>query len=87
MNKWVINFTKKAQKDLQKLDKPIQNKIVVELDQILLLNNPREVGKCLTGSLSGLWRYRVGDYQIIVDIEDDIFTVIVVKIGHRKQVY
>lgn len=87
MNKLVINFTKKAQKDLQKLDKPIQNKIVVELDQILLLNNPREVGKCLTGSLSGLWRYRVGDYRIIVDIEDGIFTVIVVKIGHRKQVY
>ena len=86
MSKWVINFTKKSQKELQKLDKPIQAKIIAELDQILLLSNPRDAGKSLTGSFSGLWRYRVGNYRIIAELEDSIFTIIVVRIGHRKQV-
>lgn len=87
MTKWTINFTKKSQKELQKLDRPIQTQIVAELDRILLLNNPRGVGKSLTGELSGLWRYRVGDYRVIAELEDRIFTVIVVRIGHRKQIY
>lgn len=87
MTKWTINFTKKSQKELQKLDKPVQTQIIAELDRILLLNNPRGVGKSLTGELSGLWRYRIGDYRIIAELEDSIFTVIVVRIGHRKQIY
>lgn len=87
MTKWTINFTKKSQKELQKLDRPIQTQIVAELNRILLLNNPREVGKSLTGGLSGLWRYRVGDYRVVAELEDSIFTVIVVRIGHRKQIY
>lgn len=87
MNNWIINFTKKSQKELQKLDRPIQKQIISELERILNLNNPRSFGKSLTGNLSGLWRYRVGDYRIIAEIEDAVFTVIVVRIGHRKQIY
>ena len=87
MSKWIINFTKKSQKELQKLDRQIQTQIIAELDRIIHLGNPRDAGKSLTGELSGLWRYRVGDYRVIAELEDDIFTIIVVRIGHRKNIY
>ena len=86
-NNWTIKFTKKSQKELQKLDKPIQHKIITELDKILLLEHPRDSGKSLTGSLSGLWRYRVSDYRIIAEIEDNVLTIVVVRVAHRKEVY
>lgn len=41
----------------------------------------------MTDNLAGLWRYRVGDYRVVVSIEDDLVQVLVVRIGHRKDVY
>jgi len=49
--------------------------------------NPRRFGKALLGDLKGLWRYRVGDYRIVAKIEDDKFIVLVVTVGHRREVY
>jgi mRNA interferase RelE/StbE len=49
--------------------------------------DPRRFGHALTGDRKGLWRYRVGDYRIIAGIEDDRFVVLVVTIGHRREVY
>ena len=49
--------------------------------------NPRRFGHALTGDREGLWRYRVGDYRIIAAIEDDRFVVLVVAVGHRREVY
>lgn len=49
--------------------------------------NPRAFGKALTGDLKGLWRYRIGDYRLIVDIMDSELVIVAVDIGHRREVY
>jgi mRNA interferase RelE/StbE len=50
-------------------------------------SDPRRFGQALTGDRKGLWRYRVNDYRIVVFIEDDRFVVLVVTVGHRREVY
>jgi mRNA interferase RelE/StbE len=85
---WTIKLSDDAKRDLQKLDKPIQKRIVTFLqERIQPIGNPRTNGKALQGGLSGLWRYRVGDYRLLCRIEDDALLVLVIEIGHRKEVY
>ena len=55
--------------------------------RIATTQDPRRFGRALTGDLKGLWRYRVGDYRIVASIEDDRFVVLVVTVGHRREVY
>jgi mRNA interferase RelE/StbE len=55
--------------------------------KVALLDDPRSLGKPLSGGLSGLWRYRVGNYRVIANIEDRDVCILVVKIAHRKEVY
>lgn len=80
-----IRFTPKALKQIGTLDKPIALRVRGYLEG-LSLENPRLAGKSLSGE-SGLWRYRVGDYRILVSIEDDELLVLVVDVDHRRQVY
>lgn len=76
------------QKDIRKLDQRIQKKIKDYLEKkISILDDPRILGKSLQGNLSGLWRYRVGDYRIICEIRDEELIVLVVAIGHRSKIY
>lgn len=56
-------------------------------DRIASPEDPRRFGAPLQHNLSGLWKYRIGDYRVICDIQDDTVTVLVVRIGHRRQVY
>ena len=56
-------------------------------DRVSLADNPRTMGKALTGSLSGLWRYRVRDYRIICEVNGNGLRVLVIEIGHRREVY
>ena len=51
------------------------------------LDDPRQLGKPLKGQHSELWRYRVGDYRVVCDLRDEVLVVLVVRIGHRKEVY
>lgn len=83
------SFDKQALKDFQKrLDKTVQKRIINWLDEhIEGTDNPRVWGKALEGELGTLWRYRVGSYRIIADIQDNVFTVVVVKAGKRNDVY
>lgn len=76
-----------AKKQLAKLDKPINKAINNYLKQIEKLADPRVRGKRLVGNLNGYWRYRVGDYRLICKIVDDKLIIIVVTIGHRKEIY
>jgi mRNA interferase RelE/StbE len=55
--------------------------------RIATAEDPRRFGRPLTGDLKGLWRYRVGDYRIVAAIEDNRFVVLVVTVGHRRDVY
>lgn len=88
MRPYSLEFDNKAKKQLKKLDKPITKKILQWLHQnVDQSTNPYEHGKALTGNLGGFWRYRVGDYRVICEIQDDKLVVLAVQIAHRKQVY
>lgn len=85
---WKIEFDADVEKDLKKLGHTASKRIIKFLkEKIMPIEDPRAVGKPLSGDLSGLWRYRVGDYRIIAQIEDNNFVILVVHVGHRKNVY
>lgn len=85
---WKIELTETARKQLAKLDKATAKRIMAFLNERLAaLDNPRSQGKAMTGPLGDFWRYRVGDYRIIVQLEDECLVVLVVRIGHRGEVY
>ena len=85
---WRVEFDRDAARDLRKLDVQAQRAILRYLrERIATENDPRRFGHALTGDLKGLWRYRVGDYRIVASIEDDRFIVLVVTVGHRREVY
>lgn len=84
---WRIDFTKAADKALRKLDRTTAGRVLGELEEIANLDDPRSRGKALTGNLAGLWRYRVGDYRVVCDIEDGVLVILVVDVAHRREVY
>ena len=86
---WRIELTATAAKRLAKLDKGEAKRITSFLRQRLaVLDDPRTTGKALTGPhLGAYWRYRVGDYRIICDIQDSALCVLVIEIGNRREVY
>lgn len=82
-----IVFSEKALKQLKKLDRSTASLIIGWLRKnIEGCSNPRQHGKGLTADRSGQWRYRVGSYRIIVDINDEKVLVLVLEIGHRKNI-
>ncbi|MBO1265524.1 type II toxin-antitoxin system RelE/ParE family toxin [Proteiniclasticum sp. SCR006] len=83
-----VIYSKEAVKSLRKLDKG-QIKLIYSWIENNLVNttNPRTNGKPLKGNLKEYWRYRVGEYRIIADIQDANITIVIVNIGHRRQVY
>lgn len=85
--KWTIEYTDDAQKTFLKLDRPIREQIIKYLKNLSALQNPRLRGEKLKGNLSEFWKYRVGDYRLICDIQDDKLLVLIVKIGHRREIY
>ncbi|SJM89266.1 Poison [Crenothrix polyspora] len=86
---WTIELDKTAERELDKLDPQIARRILTFLhSRVALLDDPRSIGEPLKGSsLGDFWKYRVGDYRIISNIEDGTLRVMVVKIGNRREVY
>jgi mRNA interferase RelE/StbE len=86
---WTISYTATARKQLRNLDRPIARRIVDFMDErIAGQADPRSTGRALTGPLLGAyWRYRVGDYRIICDIQDGALCILVIEIGNRRAVY
>ena len=83
-----LDIDKKALKQLKKLDTSTRQQILSWLAKnIENTTDPRQHGKALKGNLSGYWRYRVSDYRIICDIQDDKLVVLAVDIAHRREVY
>ncbi len=89
MGTWKIEFYKAAERDLDKLDSQITRRIEKFLyERVAGLDSPRLIGEALHGSKLGeFWKYRVGDCRIICMIEDNILRILVVRIGHRREVY
>ena len=86
--KYRIVFTDRAKKQLKKLDKHISSLIIGWLEKnIEGCQNPRQHGKGLVGNKSGEWRYRIGDYRRICEIQEEKIIVLVLEIGHRKNIY
>ncbi len=86
--RWAYSFDERALHELQKLDRQAQKDIIAYLDKrIATKEDPRRFGKPLKAHLTGLWRYRVRDYRILCQIKDGMLLVLVVSVGHRKNVY
>ena len=73
MKEYHVEYSKRAQKQINKLDRQI--------------SDPRIHGKGLTGNHAREWRYRIGDYRLICDIQDDIMIILALEFGHRRSVY
>ena len=85
---WTVRISPGAKKSLRKLDKTAVNRIFSYLTKnVENRSDPRLLGKSLKGELGELWRYRVGDYRIICKVDDDVVEVLVLRVGHRKDVY
>ncbi|HEX3985429.1 MAG TPA: type II toxin-antitoxin system RelE/ParE family toxin [Acidobacteriaceae bacterium] len=86
---WTIVFSDLAKKNLAKMDAQTARRITAFLrERVASLDNPRSIGQALQGStLGNLWRYRVGDYRIVCDLQDGKVIVLVLRIGHRREVY
>jgi len=83
---WQIEFDPAAIKQLSKLDKPVQKRIIDFLEH-RAAENPRAHGEATTGNLSGYWKYRIGNYRTVVEIIDQRLVVFVIKVAHRSIVY
>ena len=86
---WNIELDRAAERELDKLDPQIARSILIFLfETVAPLDNPRSIGDALTGAkLGSFWKYRVGDYRLISNIEDERLVILVVKVGNRREVY
>ena len=86
---WTVELDRAAVRDLRRLDQQTARRILIFLnDRVGTLDDPRSIGEALKGTKLGeFWKYRVGDYRVIVRIEDSAVRVLVVRIGNRRNVY
>jgi len=85
---YTVRYEKQAQKTLKKMDKHQAMLILSWVTKNLEgTDSPRIHGKGLVGNKSGQWRYRIGDYRLLANIDDETITILVLEIGHRRDVY
>ena len=85
---WTVEVDAHAAREIRRLDAEAQRRILIFLrERIAIAEDPRRFGSALTGPRTGLWRYRVGDYRLICRIEDERVVVLVLPVGHRRDVY
>lgn len=86
--KYAVEYTPRAVKELKKLDKHTRALIFGWIEKNLVgCENPRQHGKGLTANRSGQWRYRVGDYRLLAEIQEDRIVILILTVGHRSEVY
>jgi len=84
---WEVELSPDVVKWFRKADPQTARRVRDALRAITTLESPRDRGKALTGGLSGLWRYRVGDYRVVCDLQDARLIVLVIDIDHRSSIY
>lgn len=86
--KYRVEYTKQAVKQLKKLDKSTASLIIGWIEKNLVdCENPRQYGKGLVANHRGEWRYRIGNYRLIADIQDEKIVILILSIGHRREIY
>lgn len=86
---WRIELDPAVERELSKLEPPVARRILVFLyERVALLDDPRNIGETLKGShLNEFWKYRVGNYRVIANIEDSTVRILIVRTGHRREIY
>lgn len=86
---WKVELSGQGQRHLDALDRQVARRVLSFLfERVAQLEDPRSIGDALKGSRLGhLWRYRVGDFRVICDLQDNTLTVMVVSVGNRREVY
>ena len=86
--KYDVEYSKTVMNTIKKMDSSTSKLIRTWIEKNLInTENPRIKGKALTGDLKGLWRYRVGDYRILAEIQDNKIVILILDIGHRSKIY
>lgn len=86
---WRIDISATAEKQLGKLDRPVAQRILTFLrERVVVLDDPRAIGEALRGGALGeFWKYRVGDWRVICEIQDKQIVITVLSLGNRREVY
>jgi mRNA interferase RelE/StbE len=85
---YTVAYSKRADKTLDKMNAQTRKLILSWIDKHLdACDNPRAFGRPLSGDKSDQWRYRIGDYRILAEIQDAQVTILIIKVGHRRDVY
>lgn len=84
---WTIEFERAARRSFDKLPDTVAIRIATTLRKVAATENPRVRGIAMAGEWAGHWRYRIGDYRVIARIEDGRMVIVVVTLGHRREVY
>lgn len=85
---WIVEWHDKARRELRKLDPSTQDTILHFFrERIMVDDDPRRFGKALRHDHKGLWRYRIGDYRAVCQIQDRHLIVLVLAVGHRRHIY
>lgn len=87
MSRWALETSPQFEKAARKLDPQVLRRVKVYLDEVCELDDPRSRGKGLTGDLAGYWRYRIGDYRLLVEIRDEQLVIVAITLGHRSGIY
>jgi len=84
---WKLKYKTSAKHEIKRLDKSVQREIYYFLGELSKLPNPRTELLPFTGPLSGYWKKRLGDYRLIIDVQDQQIIIEVIKAGHRSRIY
>ena len=83
-----VKYKKVAEKKLEKMDAPVRNRIKTWIEKNLEgCENPRAKGKALEGEWEGYWRYRVGNYRLVAEIQDDKIIILIINVDKRNDIY
>ena len=83
-----VVYSQSAERQLRKLDRPVASRILAFIDRVKALSDPRSTGEALHGDKLGtFWKYRVGDWRLVVSIKDSVLLIEVIEIDHRSTVY
>ena len=87
MSRWALQTSPQFDKAARKLDRQVLRRVKAYLDEVCDLDDPRSRGKGLTGDLAGYWRYRIGDYRVLVEFRDEALIIVAITLGHRSGIY